>query len=204
MPSRNPEQPLGRLGAFTLLSAAAGGVPLPWIPSALTRRVRGALVQDIAARHGLSLTAEARTALSDPNRSERVNRATREAMRYLAIRMLGRFGPVRLLAPFRTALSTFVLGHLFTRYVSNRQETGTRIEEAEAGTLRERIDRATINALMAGVEVDFDPDGSGGGVEELRDEVTQAVDGVLIATAAVPSWLVRRLDAAFDGALVKR
>jgi hypothetical protein len=202
MHSRDPREPLGRLGAFTLLGAAAGGVPLPWVPGALARRVRGALVQDIAVRHGLSLSPQARATLADPNRSERANRATREAMRYLAVRMLGRFGPVRLLAPFRSALSTFVLGHLFTRYVSSRAEGETRIEQGEAEALRDRIDGAMVHALTAGIDIDFDPHAPP--VEELRDEVTQAVDGVLIATAAVPSWLVRRLDAAFDGALAKR
>jgi hypothetical protein len=30
------------------------------------------------------------------------------------------------------------------------------------------------------------------------------VDGVLIATATIPSWLVRRLDAAFDDMLAHR
>jgi hypothetical protein len=197
-----PEQSPGRLGTFTLLGAAAGGVPLPWVPGALARRVRGALVQDIAVRHGLSLSPRARTILADPNRSERANRATREAMRYLAVRILGRFGPARLFSPFRSALATFVLGHLFTRYLASREEGETRIAEDEAARLRDVIDRAMVHALTAGIEVDFDSQGLA--VEELRDEVTQAVDRVLIATAAVPSWLIRRLDAAFDDMLAKR
>jgi len=189
----------GRLGAFTLLGAAAGSVPLPWVPGTLTRRVRGALVQDVAARHGLTLSLGARSALAEPTTSERGSKATREALRFLAVRMLGRLGPIQFLAPVRSALATFVLGHLFTRYLARRDPAKGRIEEEEARTLRSLVDRALIHALTAGIEVEstaleLPP-------EELRDDVTRAVDGVLIATAAVPSWLVRRLDAAFDDML---
>jgi hypothetical protein len=186
----------GRLGVFTLLGAAAGSVPLPWVPASLARRVRGALVQDVAFRHGLSLSPEARALLAEPSRSERGSRATREALRYLALRMLGRVGPVQLLGPVRSALTTFVLGHLFARHLATRREESIRIEEKEALELRRIIDRALVRALTAGAP--FEPDSSDPPPEELRDEVTQAVDGVLIATANVPSWLVRRLDAAFD------
>jgi hypothetical protein len=196
MPSPKPPEALGRLGAFTLLGAAAGSVPLPWVPAALARRVRGALVQDVAGRHGLSLSPEARTVLEEPSPSKRRNRATREAMRYLAVRMLGRFGPARLLSPVRTALDTFVLGHLFARYLSSRRDLTLRIEQDEAETLRNLIDRALLQTLTSGVELEPLP--LLAAPEELRDEVTRAVDGVLIATATVPSWLMRRLDAAFD------
>jgi hypothetical protein len=117
-------------------------------------------------------------------------------MRYLAIRMLGRFGPARLLSPVRTALDTFVLGHLFARYLSSRRDVTLRIEQDEAETLRNLIDRALLQTLTSGVELEPLP--LLAAPEELRDEVTRAVDGVLIATATVPSWLMRRLDAAFD------
>jgi hypothetical protein len=199
MRSRNALEAPGHLGAFTLLGAAAGSVPLPWVPGALARRVRGALVQDVAARHGLALSPEARAALAEPSKNERGSRATREAVRYLAVRMLGRIGPMQFLAPVRSALATFVLGHLFARYLSTRDEAKGRLEEGEARTLRSFIDRALIHALTAGTPVE--EDGSGAPLEELRDDVTRAVDNVLIATAAVPSWLVRRLDAAFDDML---
>jgi hypothetical protein len=202
MRSRNPIEATGRLGAFTLLGAAAGSIPLPWLPGRLTRRVRGALVFDLAARRGLSLSPSARTILAEPNRSERGSRATREAIRYLAVRMLGRFGPVQFLSPFRAALGTFVLGHLFARYLATRDESGSRIEEDEALFVREIIDKALLHALTAaasGEHESFDPP-----TEDSRDEVTQAVDGVILATAGVPAWLVHRLEAAFDDMLSQR
>jgi len=198
------EAGMGRLGTFTLLGAAAGSIPLPWVPGTLNRRVRGALVQDVAARHGVSLSSAARAALAHPNRSEQGSRATREAMRFLAVRVLGRLGPMNFFAPVRSALSTFVLGHLFERYLATREdERPARIEEDEALSLRSIIDRALIHALSPGVspprhEGVRSPEPT---PEEPRDEMTQAVDGFLIATAGVPSWLVSRLDAAFDDML---
>jgi hypothetical protein len=201
---RSPSQPdaPGRLGAFTLLGAAAGSVPLPWVPTALLRRVRGALVQDLAARHGLALSPEARAALAEPSRRARPPGATREAMRYLAIRTLRRIGPVRVLPPVQTALDTFVLGRLFARYLATRSETARRIDEIEAVEVRHIIDAALLRALTA--EVDTDTDALAAPTEDFRDEWTQAVDGALIATAGVPSWLVRHLDSAFDEMLAHR
>jgi hypothetical protein len=110
--------------------------------------------------------------------------------------MLGRLGPIQFLAPVRSGLATFVLGHLFARYLATRQEESLRIEEQEAVALRRIIDRVLVHALMAGAPLESDL--SEPPPEDLRDEITQAVDGVLFATANVPSWLVRRLDAAFD------
>src|SRR5258708_753294 len=56
-----------RLGVYAALGASVAAVPLPWIPDALVRRVRGALVHDIPVRHGLSLTGDARDALAEPS-----------------------------------------------------------------------------------------------------------------------------------------
>ena len=39
--------------------------------------------------------------------------------------------------------------------------------------------------------------------EELRDQVTQATDGLISFAASLPGWVVRRLDAAFDAALAE-
>jgi hypothetical protein len=202
MPSRNPAFAAGRLGAFTLLGAAAGSVPLPWVPAALARRVRGALVQDIVARYGLSLSPEARDVFADTDRRERSKSLAREAMRFLTTRVLGRLGPMSMFPPVRTGLDTFVLGHLLSRYLASRKEASIRIEEEEAVAVRRMIDRALVHALTAGIE--GLPEPLEPPPEDLRDEITQAVDGVLIATATVPSWLVRRLDAAFDDMLARR
>jgi uncharacterized protein (DUF697 family) len=196
MPSPNNRNAPGRLGAFALLGAAAGSVPLPWVPSTLIRRVRGALVQDLAARYGISISPQARLVLADPTRDAPTNRATREAVRYLAFRMLGRFGPIQLLTPVRAALGTFVLGHLLARYFASRDPTQKRIDLEEAEDLRGVIDDAMIQALSASVPSEsqaLQPQ-----AEDLRDDFTQVLDGVLIATATIPEWLVRRLETAFD------
>jgi hypothetical protein len=71
-----------------------------------------------------------------------------------------------------------------------------RIEVEEARTVRRAIDRALLHALSA--DLDVEREALEAPAEDLRDEVTQVVDGLLIATAGVPSWLVRRLDASFD------
>ncbi len=199
MPSRSPSPDLGRLGAFTLLGAAAGSVPLPWVPGVLARRVRGALVQDVVARHGFSLSPEARSAFAETDRRERSKSVAHEAMRFLTTRVLGRLGPMSMFPPVRSGLDTFVLGHLLSRYLGSRQEASVRIQEEEAVRVRRIIDRALTHALTAGIEGPVEAQEPP--PEDLRDDVTQAVDGVLIATATVPAWLVRRLEAAFDDML---
>jgi hypothetical protein len=123
-------------------------------------------------------------------------------MRYLAVRAIGRFGPLRALPPVRTAIDTFVLGRLFARYLSSRSEPKPRIDEEEAARVRHIIDGALVRSLTA--EVDSATDALALPPEDLRDDVTQAVDGALIATAGLPSWIVRHLDAAFDDMLARR
>src|SRR5260370_121218 len=66
-PATEPGVDGGRLGVYAAIGATVGTVPLPWVPAALVRRVRGALVRDVAARHGLVLSAEARRVLADPS-----------------------------------------------------------------------------------------------------------------------------------------
>ena len=123
-------------------------------------------------------------------------------MRFLAVRAIGRFGPLRALTPVRTAIDTFVLGRLFARYLSSRSEPKPRIEEEEAAGVRRVIDGALLRSLTA--QVDADTDALAVPPEDFRDDVTQAVDGALIATAGLPAWIVRHLDAAFDDLLAHR
>src|SRR5262245_10619694 len=66
---RRPLSP-GRVGTYTVLGAGAGIVPIPWVPSAIARRIRGAMVHDIATRHGLSLTLQARRILCEASAVE--------------------------------------------------------------------------------------------------------------------------------------
>jgi hypothetical protein len=185
----------GRLGIYSALGALTGAVPLPWIPDALARRVRGALVHDIAARHGLSLTQEARDIFAEPSGVEGPRGILRQVGRFVVMKMLARVGPVAFLTPVRDALGTYVLGYLFNRYVEeSRADRAVRIDVEEARRVRQAIDRALVHAFTAAPK----PDEIATAPEELRDSATQLVDGVLQLVAAVPELLVRRLDAAFD------
>jgi hypothetical protein len=190
----------GRVGTYAVLGAAAGSVPLPWLPDAFTRRVRGALAQDIAARHGLSITIEARDLLSEPAGTEGPRSLGGQAMRFVTRRLLGRFGPLAVVPPIRSGLETFVLGHLFARYLGGlRTERAVRIDVQEARALRRAIDRALVLAVSPDVHAPIDA--APHAPEELRDTFTQVVDGVLMTFAGAPEWMLRRIEAAFDEAL---
>lgn len=190
----------GRLGTYTVLGAACGVVPLPWVPDAIVRRVRGALVHDLTSRHGLSLTPEARHILVEPNGSDGPRGFVKQGVTFAIRKVLGRIGPFGLIAPVRSALGTYVLGHLLQRYLETaRTARAVRIDVDEARRVRRAIDQALIYALTtdAGVSREGRPVSH----EDLRQGSDQLVDGVLISIASVPGWLVRRLDAAFDEVL---
>src|SRR5271170_5741091 len=144
-PLAQPSVGPGRVGTYAALGAAAGSVPLPWLPDAFARRVRGALAQDLAARHGLSITREARDLLSEPAGTEGPRSVGAQAMRFVTRRLLGRFGPLGFVPPIRSGLETFVLGHLFARYLDGlRTERAARIDVQEAREVRRAIDRALL------------------------------------------------------------
>ncbi len=203
-PSAAHRPPPGQLGTFAVLGAAVGTVPLPWIPDALSRRLRGALVQDIAARHGVALSGGARGILADPSGSRRKQGAVAQAFTYLGRKLLVRFGPLAVLPPLRAGLETYVLGYLFDRYLSvGRSGGGSRVEVKEARLVRSAIERAVVRVASpeGGLQWPGTPHAPDDG-EDTRDEITQALDGLLSATSTIPSWLLHRLDLAFDEVLV--
>ena len=190
----------GRLGTYTVLGAVCGVVPLPWVPDATVRRVRGALVHDLTSRHGLSLTHEARTILVEPNGTEGPRGFLKQGAKFAISRVLGRVGPFAFIPPVRSALGTYVLGHLLQRYLETaRTARAVRIDVEEARRVRRAIDQAMIYALTTEARPSReDPPYA---PEDLREGNEQLVDGVLISIASMPGWLVRRLDAAFDEVL---
>jgi hypothetical protein len=191
--------PAGQLGTFAVIGAAVGTVPLPWLPDALTRRLRGALVQDIAARHGLALTPDARQILADPKSSKKKRGPLSQALTFLGRKLLVRFGPLAMLPTLRAGLETYVLGHLFDRYLSLARAPSSgavRIDAPEAQRVREAIERAVVR--VASPETGLEWPTTPLPPEESRDEITQALDGLLSATTTIPSWLLHRLDDAFD------
>ena len=190
----------GRLGTYTVLGAVCGVVPLPWIPDATVRRVRGALVHDLTSRHGLSLTHEARTILVEPNGTEGPRGFLKQGATFAISRVLGRVGPFAFIPPVRSALGTYVLGHLLQRYLETaRTVRAVRIDVEEARRVRRAIDQALIYALTT--EANGSREDPPFAPEDLRNQGEQIVDGVLISIASMPGWLVRRLDAAFDEVL---
>jgi hypothetical protein len=124
----------------------------------------------------------------------------RNAAQFVAGRVIGRVGPLGLLAPLRNAAQTFVLGHLLHRYLEGgRTERSTRIDVDEARRLRRAMDHAIVAALTS--EAPEEPATAPHPAEDLRDQMTALTDGLIIGAASLPSWAVRRLESAFDEAL---
>ncbi len=186
-----------RMGVYTALGTLTGVVPLPWVPDAVVRRIRGALVHEIVSRHGLSLTPEARRILSNTSGVEGPRGLLAEAVVFASTKLLGRFGPLALLAPLRLGVTTFLLGHLLQRYLETaRHGRAIRVDAEEARRVRRAIDQAVLYVFTT------DADGEKFQIprapEDLRDGTTQLIDSVLISVANLPTWLVRRVESAFD------
>lgn len=189
----------GRLGTYSVMGAVAAALPLPFVPGTLATRVRGALVHDVCARYGLSLTPEARHVLSSPGLAEGPEGLLGAAVRFATTQVFARLGPLTLLPPLRSALLTFAIGHLLRRYLEQgRTGRSIRIDVDEARRVRRAIEAALGRAITTSPRAETD---SGVAPEELRDQFTQLTDGAFSAFASLPSWLVRRLEAAFDESL---
>jgi hypothetical protein len=193
----------GRVATYSALAASVAALPLPWLPDSFLLRIRGALVHDVAAVHGLSLTPEAREALAQPSPDGQRSFGS-QALRYLgvrfAIRALTRFGPIALVWPLREALRTYALGHLFGRYLEvGRVERAVRIDIGEA----QRVRRAVDGAILRAITVQSPPADQPTRVDDQRDAATALVDTLLGFAAGVPGRLIHRLDAAFDALLLQ-
>jgi hypothetical protein len=190
----------GRIGTYSAIGGLAGAVPLPWLPDAVARRIRGALAHDIAARHGLSLSPDARNVLAEPNGVEGPRGFVGQAAQFVAGQLLTRIGPLGLLNPVRSAAQTFVLGHLWHRYLDGaRIERSVRIDVDEARRVRRAIDDAIFATITSTVHTAAEDPAHA--PEDLRDQLTVLTDGLLIGAASIPGWIVRRLEAAFDEVL---
>jgi hypothetical protein len=193
---REPTSDAGRLWVLAMVGLFAGALPLPAIPTALLRRVRGAVVHEVSARYGLTLTADARQWLSEPSRAVRRGAFVATAA-FVAKRALRRLGVLGVLPPVLAWLEVYALGLLFERYLSSlRQSQTMRIDVDEARTIRTAIDqsigRVASPGLRAGRVGGRDP------TEELRDIPTRVSDGILIGLASGPVYLRRRLETAFE------
>jgi uncharacterized protein (DUF697 family) len=185
----------GRLGTYSALGAAAAAIPVPIVPGSLATRVRGALVHDVCARYGLSITPEARRVLCAHGLAEGPEGFFGAALRFATTRVFMRLGPLGVLPPLRSALLTYAIGRLLSRYLESREDRSVRIDVDEARRVRRAIEHAIGKAIATPPRDERDV---GAAPEELRDAVTQATDGIIAAIAGLPGNLVRRLDAAFD------
>jgi uncharacterized protein (DUF697 family) len=187
--------PSGRLAVLTAYAALANAIPIPFLPDQVVVRIRGAVVYDVAARHGLSLTSDARRLLAEPG-TERQNRLVRAA-EGLARQILRRVGPLGALSTATRAAEVYALGFLLERYFTQTRATAAaRIHLEEARRVRDAIDRAVLRAFSPSLRPSETTLGAGG--EDLRDEFTRWIDAVLLTSAALPSYLERRLESAFD------
>lgn len=189
-----------RMGAYTVIGALSTIVPLPWVPDHILKRVRSTLIYDIASRHGLSIQEEARDILAEPWNSDIERSLIGYALRFALRRISSRIGPFGFLSPARAAASTFMVGHLFNRYLElGRTDRALRIDANEAIKVRAAMDRTlrlfvTMDVSSPFVNISAPP-------ENLRSGTTQVVDGVILSLASLPAWAVTRLEAAFDDAL---
>lgn len=195
--ARTPALAPGRLATLALVGGAAGSVPLPLVTWGILRRVKGAVAHDIASRHGLCLTPEARDVLAGPMGSKRPS-ALLSTVAFFAKRFVGRLGPLGVVPPVSAWLEVYALGLLFDRYVEKVRTGGTvRIDVVEAQRLRDLIDRSVGRAFSlrtrpsVGAPVVEPP-------EDARDPATRLFDGLLLGLAAAPHAAQRRLEAAFD------
>ena len=172
------------------------------MPEWLLRRVRGGLCHDIATRRGIALSVDARNVLSDPFGPGSTHGALAQALRFvgakLAVRMLASVGPAGIYWPLVGALRTFVLGHLFERYLEKgRLQRALRLDAEEAMRLRRAIDSALLHVLTTEAAREPEPLLT----DDPRDAATAFVDAVLSVAAGLPGRALRQLDAAFDHAL---
>lgn len=190
----------GRLSVMALIGMFAGAVPIPVLPGVVLRRVRGALAHDLAARHGLSLTDDARRAISEPSRAARGGALLATAA-FMVRRTFRRLSVLGAVPPLAAWLEVYALGLLFDRYLERVRSSPTvRIHGGEARMVRTAIDTAVSRALSPKLELrprsgDVEP------TEDLRELSTKVIDGILLAVAAVPDHVQRRLETAFDTVL---
>lgn len=187
----------GRLAILTGLSLAASAIPIPFLPDRVVFRIRGAIAQDVATRHGLSITSDARRILAEPSGESPLRDLLKTTLGFLGKTFFKRLGPVAAVVSASQAVEVFALGHLFDRYVERHRGTKTlRVHHDEARALRKLIDSTLVRALSPAVRPDPVP--LLPGVEDLRDEFTRWIDTVLLASSSFPAYFERRLDTAFD------
>ena len=189
----------GRLAALSAMAVLADMIPLPFVPRRALRQLRGTIAHDAVSRNGIALVSDARAILAEPASHGRVRRLLRRGAEVLARQLLRRLGPLAALSTAASTFEAYALGHLLDRYVRRfRSQKTSRMYEPEAQAVRKAIDAAVLRTFSPATEPRSL--GAPGGSEDFRDEFTRWLDTLLLRGATLPSYLVRRLDAAFDDA----
>jgi uncharacterized protein (DUF697 family) len=191
-----------RISVMAIIGMIAGAVPLPFVPAVVLKRIRGALAHDVATRYGLCLTQEARDELSAASRAAQGGAFVTTVV-FFARRTLRRLGALGVVPPLTAWFEVYALGLLFDRYLCRtRASHSLRIDASEAKRVRAAIDNAVSRSLSPKLELE-PRDPLNEPTEELRSFSTRLLDGILLAAAAVPDHLRRRLETAFDRALAE-
>jgi hypothetical protein len=187
--------PSGRLAVLTAYAMAATAIPIPFLPDRILSRIRGAVVQDVVSRHGLSLTSDARDMLAEPESESRTKLV--KAAEGVARQLLRRLRPLGVLNAASRGVEIFALGLLLDRYIVQvRATSAVRMNRDEARQLRAAIDKSVLRALSPTLRPNQTT--LEAGAEDLRDEFTRWIDAFLLTSATLPSYLERRLESAFD------
>ena len=209
--------PFGKTGQAENDTATAGVDSLPVAPQYFLTTLRDGItqavangqltpdgddqlhqLQDIAARHGLSLTTDARRILAESSGESPVRDMLKGALGFLSRTFLRRLGPLAAVMSASNAVEVFALGHLFERYLDRHRGSNTVRIHADEARARPRVVAAAAGSALS-PNLKPDPVPLLPGVEDLRDEFTRWVDTVLLMSASLPGYVERRLDAAFDG-----
>ncbi|HVY47782.1 MAG TPA: hypothetical protein VHB21_17965, partial [Minicystis sp.] len=140
--------------------------------------------------------SDARELLANPGSPDRHKLV--HAAETIARQVLRRFvGPLGTLSFAASGVEVFALGLLLERYLRDvRPRGGVRVHLDEARAVRDAIDKAVVRAVSPALRpalTTMEP-----AVGDLRDEFTRWVDALLLTSATVPSYVQRRLEAAFD------
>jgi hypothetical protein len=192
----------GRLAILTGLSLAASAIPVPLLPDRIIYQIRGAIVQDIAARHGLSLTGDARRALAESSHESPMRDVLKRGVGFLSKTFVKKLSPISKLFTASAAVEVFATGHLFDRYLDlHRGSKAVRINGEEAKAVRKLIEMSLLRSLSPSHRADALP--MLPAVEDLRDEFTRWMDTLILLSAGLPAYVERRLDSAFDALIAE-
>lgn len=184
---------------------------MPGLDDAAVRWVRGAAARRIARRHGVTLTREARDALSRiaPERS-RAGAVGRRALRAVAGRVLA---PVRFATRFEDGITTWAMMAALDHYLQGRASTAGPLRGDEAEMLCRALGAAELHSTLNALR--HLPGSVGSGTKRLVKQVTsragaeersvpeRLIDGVVEALSEVPEAYRRRFGAALDEALAQ-